>query len=158
TQHRVTLAYPFAVGKFEITFDEWDACVAGGGCNGYSPPDEGWGRGKQPAMNVSWVDANAYVAWLSRKTGKPYRLLSEAEWEYAARAGTVTRFSLGDMISPSQANYDASTDASGPSEVNRQRALAVGSFDPNGFGLYDMHGNISEWVADCWFDDYTSRT
>jgi formylglycine-generating enzyme required for sulfatase activity len=160
TQHRVTIAAPFAVSKFEVTFEEWDACVADGGCGGYSPSDEGWGRGKQPVMNISWLDAKAYTAWLSAKTGKTYRLLSEAEWEYATRAGTATRFSVGDAISPKEANFDGSdgADVPGPSDMNRQQALPVGSFSPNAFGLYDMHGNVAEWVEDCWFDDYTAQT
>jgi formylglycine-generating enzyme required for sulfatase activity len=109
-QHRVTIAAPFAVSKFEITFDEWDACVKNGGCGGYRPEDQGWGVGKRPIINLSWENAKDYVKWLSRKTGKPYRLLSEAEWEYAARAGTVTPFSVGETLSPSQANYDGSAD------------------------------------------------
>src|SRR5258707_5725725 len=94
-QHRVSFARPFAVGKFAVTFDEWDACVADGGCNGYRPDDRGWGRGKQPVINVTWGDAKAYVEWLSRKTGKTYRLLAEAEREYVARAGTTTPFWSG---------------------------------------------------------------
>jgi formylglycine-generating enzyme required for sulfatase activity len=155
-QHRVTIAAPFAVSKFEITFDEWEACVSDGGCGGYRPGDHGWGRGKRPVINVSWNDSKAYVNWLSRKTGKPYRLLSEAEWEYAARAGTTTTFYHGKAISPSEANFDGSTDGSGPSESNRQQTLPVGSFAANAFGLHDMHGNVSEWVEDCWHDDYTA--
>jgi formylglycine-generating enzyme required for sulfatase activity len=154
-QHRVTIAAPFAVSKFEITFEEWDACVSDGGCGGYRPGDEGWGHGKNPVTNVSWVDAKAYADWLSRKTGKPYRLLSEAEWEYAARAGTTTRFSFGESISPREANYDGSTDGTGPSDVNRQKPLPVGSFPGNAFGVHDMHGNMTEWVEDCWHVDYT---
>jgi formylglycine-generating enzyme required for sulfatase activity len=156
TQHRVTLAYPFAVGKFAITFDEWNACVKDGGCDGYQPEDQGWGRGKRPVIDISWENAKGYVTWLSRKTGKPYRLLSESEWEYAARAATMTRFSVGDTINTKQANFDGSDDGSGPSEVNRQKTMPVGSFPPNGFGLYDMHGNVSQWVEDCWHDDYTA--
>jgi formylglycine-generating enzyme required for sulfatase activity len=156
-QHRVTIAAPFAVGKFEITFDEWDACAEGGGCRGYRPDDSGWGRGKRPVINVSWEDAKAYVDWLGRKTGKPYRLLSEAEWEYAARAGATTSFSHGDTISPGQANYDGSPDGAGPSDANRQSTLPVGSFVANAFGLHDMQGNISEWVEDCWHDEYTEQ-
>jgi formylglycine-generating enzyme required for sulfatase activity len=103
-QHRVTIATPFAASKFEITFEEWDACVMDGGCGGYRPDDEGWGRGEHPVVNMSWEDGQGYATWLSNKTGKPYRLLSESEWEYAARAGTTTRFGQGDGISPGQAN------------------------------------------------------
>jgi formylglycine-generating enzyme required for sulfatase activity len=155
TQHRVTIAAPFAVSKFEITFDQWDACVKAGGCGGYRPDDQHWGRGKRPVIDMSWENAKAYVNWLSRKTGKPYRLLSEAEWEYAARAGTTTAYSTGNTISPSQANYDGGGDESGPSEANRQKTMPVGRFPANGFGLHDMHGNVSQWVEDCWHDDYT---
>ena len=157
-QHRVVIATPFAVSKFEITFEEWDACLKQGGCGGYQPGDEGWGRGERPVINTSWEDAQAYVHWLSQKTGKPYRLLSESEWEYAARAGTTTPFSRGKSVSPSDANYDGSVDGSGPSDVNRQRTMPVGSFPANGFGLHDMHGNVSEWVEDCWQDEYAART
>lgn len=156
TLHRVTIAAPFAVGKFAITFDEWGDCVKDGGCNGYRPDDQGWGRGRRPVIDISWDLAKAFVEWLARKTGKPYRLLSEAEWEYAARAGTTTKFSTGETISPAMANYDGSADGAGPSDVNRQKTLRVGSFPPNAFGLYDMHGNVTEWVEDCWHDDYTA--
>jgi formylglycine-generating enzyme required for sulfatase activity len=155
-QHRVRIAAPFAVSKFEITFAEWDACVAAGGCRSYRPGDEGWGRGTSPAINISWEDAKAYAGWLSAKTGKTYRLLSEAEWEYAARAGTVAAYPYADGLSPAKANYDASTDGTGRSDVNRQRTVPVGSFQPNAFGLFDMQGNVSEWVEDCWNDDYTA--
>ena len=110
TQVRVTIARPFAVGKFAVTFDEWDACVADGGCNGYRPGDQGWGRGKRPVINVNWDDAKAYATWLSRKTGKTYRLLSEAEREYVTRAGTTTPFWWGSSITPKQANYDGSVE------------------------------------------------
>ena len=158
TQHRVTIAYPFAVSKFEITFDDWDLCSREGGCRGGELGDNGWGRGRNPAIHISWIDAAAYVRWLSAKTGKRYRLLSESEWEYAARAGTVTRYSLGEAISPKLANYDGSTDGSGPSAQNRQKTVQVGSFPANAFGLHDMHGNVSEWVEDCWHPEYTAET
>jgi formylglycine-generating enzyme required for sulfatase activity len=157
TQHRVTIAYPFAVSKFEITFDQWDACVKDGGCGGYRPDDQGWGRGKRPVMNISWENAKAYVTWLGHKTGKHYRLLSESEWEYAARAGTTMPFSYGNSLSPSKANYNGSVEGSAPSKVNRQQTMPVGSFPANGFGLHDMHGNVSEWVEDCWHDEYDEK-
>ncbi len=157
-QHRVTIAAPFAVSKFEITFDEWEACAEQGGCRGYGPDDQGWGRGKRPVINISWEDAKAYVAWLSHKTSKPYRLLSESEWEYVARAGTTTPFSHGDTLSPDKANYDGSIDGSGSSDANRQSTMPVGSFAANAFGIHDMQGNVSEWVEDCWHDEYTAKT
>ena len=99
--HPVTIAEPLAVGRYEVTFDEWDACVAEGGCNGYEPEDNNWGRGRRPVINVSWEDAQDYLYWLGRKTGESYRLLSEAEWEYAVRAGTTTDYYWGDGISAS---------------------------------------------------------
>ena len=108
-QVRVAIAQPFAVGRFAVTFDEWDACVADGGCGGYRPSDEGMSRGRrQPVIDVSWDNTQTYVAWLSRKTGKTYRLLSEAEREYVTRAGTTTPFWWGTSITPMQANYNGS--------------------------------------------------
>ena len=147
-QHTVTIARPFAVSKYEVTFDEWDACVAAGGCT-HKPEDAGWGRGKRPVINVSWDDAQAYVAWLSKKTGKRYRLLSEAEWEYAARGGTTTRYPWGDEPGTNRANFDGSG-----SQWSGKQTAPVGSFEPNAFGLYDMIGNVWEWVQDCWNDSY----
>ena len=143
--HRVTIARPFAVGVYEVTFAEWDACVSGGGCDGYRPDDWGWGRGRRPVINVSWRDARAYVRWLSRKTGDEYRLLSEAEWEYVARAGTTGPYHPGSSLSPSQANY---------SESGHGKTAPVGSYEANGFGLHDVHGNVWEWVEDCWHESY----
>ena len=147
--HRVTVAVPFAVGVYEVTFEEWDACVSGGGCGGYRPDDNGWGRGRQPVFGVSWEDAQAYVAWLSREAGKEYRLLSEAEWEYAARAGTTTRYHWGDDIGRNRANCDDNRCGDG-----WEVAAPVGSFAANGFGLHDVHGNVWEWVEDCWNGSY----
>ena len=149
-QHRVRISQAFAVGKYEVTFAEWDACVDGGGCNGHLPDDEGWGRGRRPANYVSWEDAQAYVAWLSRKTGKEYRLLSESEWEYAARAGTQTRYHWGDSVGRNRANCDGCG-----SRWDDERTAPVGSFSANGFGLHDMAGNVWEWVEDCWHDSYS---
>ena len=141
-QHRVTLR-SFAMGVKEVTFDEWAACVRGGGCNGYRPDDEGWGRGGRPVIDVSWEDAQAYVSWLSETTGARYRLPSESEWEYAARAGTTTAYHTGSTISTDQANYRSGVGT-----------MPVGTFAPNAFGLYDVHGNVWEWVEDCWHGDY----
>ncbi len=158
-QHRVVFAQPFAAGKFEVTFAEWDACVAEGGC-AQKPGDEGWGRGRHPVINVSWHDATEYTSWLSKKTGKAYRLLSEAEWEYAARgvttaAGPETPFSTGATINYRQANYDANfTYGSGPQGQYRQKTVDVGSLPRNAFGLHEMHGNVWEWVQDCYKPTY----
>jgi len=154
TQHRVTIP-AFALGKYEVTFAQWDACVSDGGCGGHKPDDQGWGRETRPVIGVSWDDTKAYVAWLSRKTGKQYRLPSEAEWEYAARGGTTTPFSFGDKITTAQANYDSSGGATVAPEANRQKTLPIGSFPANVFDLHDMHGNVWEWVEDCWHDEYT---
>jgi formylglycine-generating enzyme required for sulfatase activity len=148
----VTIARPFAVGKFAVTFDQWDACVADGGCNGYRPDDKDWGRGNRPVINVNWDDAKAYAEWLSRKTGKTYRLLSEAEREYVTRAGTTTPFWWGSSISPNQANYNTNYPKFGPVVEGdyRQRTVPVDSFEPNPWGLFNVHGNVWEWTEDCW--------
>ncbi len=155
-QHRVEIGYGLAVGVYAVTFAEWDACVASGGCNGYRPIDRGWGRGRRPVINVSWGAAQAYVSWLSSRTGHSYRLLSESEWEYVARAGTTTPFHFGETISTSQANYNGNyTYGSGRKGVYREQTLPVGSFPPNAFGLYDVHGNVWEYTQDCWNDSYS---
>jgi formylglycine-generating enzyme required for sulfatase activity len=152
--HRVTIPRLFAAGKFEVTFAEWDACVSAGGCS-HRPGDTGWGRGRRPVINVSWDDIQSYVQWLSGKTGKNYRLLSEAEWEYAARAGTTTPFHTGSRITTDQANFDGNYTYNGSSKGQyRKRTVAVGSFSANRFGLHDMHGNVWEWVGDCWNGNY----
>jgi formylglycine-generating enzyme required for sulfatase activity len=155
-RHSVRIGEPFAVGRFAVTFDEWDACVADGGCNGYRPSDAGWGRGRRPVIDVSWDNAKAYVAWLSRKTGKSYRLLSEAEREYVTRAGTTTPFWWGASISASQANYNGSVKAyaRGPKGENREKTVPVDTFQPNAWGLFQVHGNVLEWVEDCYHDSY----
>ena len=147
--HRVTFARPFAVGVYEVTFDEWDACVSGGGCGGYRPDAEGWGRGSRPVINVGWKGAQSYVRWLSGETGKEYRLLSESEWEYAARGGTRTRYWWGDAIGRNRANCDGCG-----SQWDAKQTSPVGAFAANGFGLYDVHGNVWEWVEDCYDDSY----
>ena len=146
-QHRVVFVKPLAVARFEVTFDDWDACVAHGDCARLS--DGGYGRGRQPVINVTWYDAQQYAAWLSRMTGKPYRLLSEAEFEYAARAGTLTAYPWGDEIGRNNANC-----AGCGSKWDNKQPAPVGSFAANGFGLYDMHGNVLQWVEDCYHDSY----
>jgi formylglycine-generating enzyme required for sulfatase activity len=154
-QHAVKLVRDFAVGRFVVTFAEWDACAAEGGCKGYRPADQGWGRGAQPVINVSWNDAKAYVEWLAKKTQKPYRLLTEAEWEYVARAATATPFWWGNSITPTQANYNGNNSyAGGQTGEYRAKTLPVSWFDPNPFGLYQVHGNVIEWVEDCVHDSY----
>ena len=148
--HRVRIGAAFAVGVYEVTFDEWEACVRDGGCDGYRP-DQGWGRGRRPVINVSWEDAQKYVSWLGRRTGEQYRLLSEAEWEYVARAGTTTPFHTGKTISTELANYDGRrTYGGGARGIYRAQTVPVGSFRANRFGLHDFHGNAREWVEDCW--------
>jgi formylglycine-generating enzyme required for sulfatase activity len=150
TQVKVTIARPFAAGKFTVTFEQWDACVADRGCGGYRPGDEAWGRGPQPVINVKWDDVTAYIAWLSRKTGKSYRLLSETEREYATRAGTTTPFWWGSSITPAQANYHGLyAYAGGLKGEFRKHPLPIDSFEPNPWGLYNVHGNVWEWTDDC---------
>ncbi len=154
-QHTVTIGRPFAASRFAVTFEQWDACVNDGGCNGYRPSDAGWGRGRWPVINVNWDDTQAYVAWLSGKTGKAYRLLSEAEWEYVARAGTTTPFWWGSTVSTSQANYNGTRSYGGqPTGENRQKTLPVDSFSPNPWGFYQVASNSYDWVENCFHDDY----
>ncbi len=156
-EHQVTMKRLFAVGRYAITFAEWDACVADGGCRGYHPADK-WGRGLQPVINLWWDDAKAYVKWLSEKTGKTYRLLSETEREYVTRAGTTTPFWWGSTISTDQANYDGTFAypplGDGPRGVSRGKTLPVDSFRPNPWGVYQVHGNVYEWAEDCWHNNY----
>jgi formylglycine-generating enzyme required for sulfatase activity len=146
-QHEVTISKPFAVSKFEVTFDNWEACVSYGDCPVVG--DSGFGRGQQPVINLSWADAQHYVAWLVRMTGKAYRLLSEAEWEYAARAGTQTTYSWGNELGEGNANCKGCG-----SQWDDQQTAPVGSFAANAFGLHDLHGNVFEWVEDVWHDGY----
>jgi formylglycine-generating enzyme required for sulfatase activity len=148
-RHNVTIAKPFAVSKFQVTFAEWDACAAHGDCSAHVD-DRGWGRNRKPVINVSWDDAQHYVTWLSNMTGKTYRLLTEAEYEYAARAGTETAYPWGDDVGSNHANC-----AGCGSRWDAAQTAPVGSFAPNEFGLYDMVGNVWEWVEDCLSEDYS---
>jgi formylglycine-generating enzyme required for sulfatase activity/class 3 adenylate cyclase len=145
-RHRVVIATPLAVSRFAVTFDEWDACVTLGGCT-HQPSDEGWGRGTRPVMNVSWDDAQQYLAWLSGRVGKQYRLLSEAEFEYAARAGSTTVYPWGDGLGVGNC-------AGCGSQWDNKQTAPVGSFRPNAFGLFDMQGNVWQWCEDVWHENY----
>jgi formylglycine-generating enzyme required for sulfatase activity len=159
-RHKVKIDRPFAVGKYAVTWDEWDACVWTSACAENSHSD--FGKGRQPVINVSWEDARQFVAWLSRITGKPYRLLSEAEWEYAARGITSAdaphpTYPWGDTASHEYANYREDQCCKGKIEGRDQwlNTAPVGQFPPNDFGLYDMVGNVWQWVEDRWHDDYS---
>ena len=130
----------FMLSTYEVKFTQWDICTKLGPCRWAS--DEGWGRDNRPVVNVTWDDAQTYVAWLQEETGNAYRLPSEAEWEYAARAGTETRYISGNRINRGETNW------------NGEQTRPVGSYPANPFSLYDMTGNVSEWVQDCWHDNY----
>src|SRR5262249_51937443 len=149
--HKVVIGKAFAVGRFSTTFNEWDGCVAHGACAVY-PFDHGWGRRNRPVINVSWNDVKKYLAWLSKQTGKTYRLLTEAEWEYAARAGPRTYFPWGSEISDRNEPRANCNDCG--SQWDNKQTAPVGSFKPNALGLHDMHGNVWQWVEDCYHDNY----
>ncbi len=167
-QHKVTIANAFGVSKTEVTFDQWDACTAAGACP--KAEDDGYGRGNYPVINVSWKEARNYAAWLSKQTGQSYRLLSEAEFEYAMRAGTTTPWfwgeaeaSWGSSKACEYANlHDESGKEAHPMYVWSHHKCNDGygenaptaQFKPNAFGLYDMNGNVREWVADCHQEGY----
>ena len=149
--HTVTISRRIAMGQYPVTFEDYDRYAENCGFlkalfgnKPESPYDNGWGRGRRPVIDVNWHDARAYAAWLSEQTGKRYRLPSESEWEYAARAGTETAYSWGNEIGVNRANWHDYGCCTAP----------VGSFEPNAFGLFDMHGNVWEWVEDCWHENY----
>ncbi|MEI6984503.1 MAG: SUMF1/EgtB/PvdO family nonheme iron enzyme [Rhodospirillaceae bacterium] len=142
----------FALGKYVVTFAEWDACIAAGGCNGYTPDDQGWGRGRRPVINVSRRDALAYVQWLALRTGKAYRLPTKSEWEYAARGGMTTRYWWGNEIGHNIANCDGCG-----SQWDNKMTAPVGSFRQNVFGLFDMLGNVWQWCNDCYDETCVSH-
>jgi formylglycine-generating enzyme required for sulfatase activity len=147
-QHVVTIAKPFAISRFVVTFADWDACKDVGGC--LDMDDSDMGRGNKPVINTNWEDSRQYAAWLARMTGQPYRLVTEAEWEYAARAGTTTAFYWGNELGQGHANCDGCG-----GKWDNQQTSPVGSFPANPFGLYDMAGNVWQWVEDCYHPDYT---
>jgi formylglycine-generating enzyme required for sulfatase activity len=145
--HRVSITQPFAMGRYEVTFAEYDKFAEATGRE--KPSDRGWGRGNRPVINVSWHDAVAYAEWLSEQTGKKYRLPTEAEWEYAARGGTSTKYWWGNNIGKNRANCRGCG-----SRWDGKSTAPVGSFAPNPFGLYDTAGNVWEWCADSWHGSY----
>ena len=140
----VTIWRPFALSKYEVTFEEYDRFLFP-----LREDDKSWGRGRRPAINVSWDYAQLYVEWLSANTGARYRLPSEAEWEYAARAGTTTAYSWGNEIGNNRANCNGCG-----SQWDDRMTAPVGSFGANAWGLHDMHGNVWEWTEDCWHGSY----
>lgn len=145
--HQVSIAKPFAIGKYEVTAEQWDACVEAGACSRVT--SDGNHSKTSPVRDVSWDDAQQYVQWLAKTTGKPYRLPTEAEWEYAARGGTSTRYWWGEQMRNGMAN------CKGCGEPWQKDAPAnVGSFPANPFGIHDMNGSVWEWVADCWHNSY----
>ena len=141
--HQVTIK-PFAIGKFPVSIQEWNACATAKACGFVAS-----GKDDAPVTNVSWTDAKQYVAWLAETTGKPYRLPTEAEWEYAARGGTQTKYWWGDQFQPGAANCKNCTDIAAT-----EQPIKVGSLKPNPFGLYDMGGGVDQWVEDCWHKNY----
>ena len=173
--HRIDIARPFAVSATEVTWSQWEACVRDGACDGFAveealrrnsegqpnPDYVDFGRGERPVVGVSWYDAQAFVGWLNRKTGADaYRLLSEAEWEYVARAGTTTTYPWGESIDHDYGNFGKEAPGLGGKAEGRdswlEETAPVGSFPPNAFGVYDMHGNAFEWVEDCYLADPTA--
>src|SRR5271166_6609772 len=145
--HHVVIRKNFAIARREVTFSEWGRCVEAGGCR-FARPQQESGGGDRPVTNVSWDDAQEFLGWLSTKTGKAYRLPSEAEWEYAARGGAMTPFWWGKDVGTGRAQC---ADCGAPEPG---KTAAVGSFRPNAFGLYDTAGNAAEWVEDCWNPSY----
>lgn len=143
----MTIGKWFAIGRYAVTFAAYDHfCEV---TKRVKPGDEGWGCGQRPVINVNWEDAKAYGEWMSVETGQPYRLPSEAEWEYACRAGTTTPFSFGATITPVQANYDGNSSyGGGPKGVDREQTVSVGSLPASLWGLHEMHGNVWEWCLD----------
>jgi formylglycine-generating enzyme required for sulfatase activity len=152
-QHPVRIARPFAMGVYAVTFDDYERFASATKCE--TPGDAGWGRGRRPVINVAWDDARAYCAWLSEQTAADYRLPSEAEWEYACRAGTTTPFHFGERLSTDQANFNGNYTYAGSAKGQyRGQTTPVGSFPPNAFGLHDMHGNVWEWCQNTWHGNY----
>lgn len=145
--HEVTIGYGFAIGRFEVTVAQWLACTNAGACS--YEPEAGSRPNLTPVRNVSWDDAQEFVAWLGKVTGKPYRLPSEGEWEYAARAGTQSAYWWGDSLGTGRASCK---DCGGP--WNKRRPAAIGSYPANPFSIYDLNGGVAEWTDDCWNNNH----
>ncbi len=143
-QHEVAIDYHFEVGRYPVTFREWDSAARRGACDGYRPADVGWGRGWRPVINVNWDDAQAYIRFLNDRTGRGYRLLSEAEWEYCCRAGTTTAYAFGETL----------TNRSQGVVFSYNRTVEVRRLWPNRWGLVSMHGNVWEWCEDGWVSSH----
>jgi len=143
-QHEVVIDYHFEVGKYPVTYREWDSATRRGACDGYRPEDAGWGRGWRPVINVSWYHAQAYIRFLNERTSRGYRLLSEAEWEYCCRAGATTAYAFGETL----------TNRSQGVVVAYDRTVEVNRLWANRWGLVSMHGNVWEWCQDAWNDSY----
>ena len=141
--HQVTIK-PFAIGVYPVSVRDWNECAAAKACTFVAT-----GKDDAPVTNVSWSDAKQFVTWLAGATRKPYRLPSEAEWEYAARGGTQTKYWWGDQVQSGMANCKNCNDNSAA-----EQPMKVGSFKPNPFGLYDMGGSVDQWVEDCWHKNY----
>lgn len=147
--HRVTIARPFAIGRFTVTFDEWDAAAERGGVR-HLADHKGWGRGRRPAYPLSWEDGQAYVSWLSRATECYYRLPTEAEWEYAARAGTRTKFWWGNDFCPVLANLRVHHGPIRSAAQLSDSTVPVDFYTPNPWDLHQVHGNVEEWCEDAY--------
>jgi formylglycine-generating enzyme required for sulfatase activity len=150
-RHVVNVVESIAVGVYLVSFAEWDKLL-GESVVDYEPADDGWGREDLPVINVSWTDVHDFLTALSKKTGQRYRLLSEAEWEYACRSGSSGPFGLEGKWQPERANFSSGGDSGQPQMIGR--TTPIGNYDSNRFGLYDMHGNVREWVEDLWHDNY----
>ena len=152
-RHLVEFAAPFGLGRYAVTFAEFDAFCAA--TDRRKPRDLGFGRDRRPVLNVTFADAEAYCEWLNETVGPGWRLPSEAEWEYACRAGSRGPFNIVGRLTIDHANFDPTDGAGGSTpRGSRQQTVEVGELSANGWGLYEMHGNVWEWCADHWNDSY----
>jgi formylglycine-generating enzyme required for sulfatase activity len=151
--HQVQILQPFAIGRFEITFSEWQDCIDGGGCQN-NPDDHQWGKKNRPVINITYFEAKKYLSWITKKTNYKYRLPSEAEWAYANRGGTSTLWWWGDKVETNRANCKDCKSPWSDGGNKTHSTAPVGMFPPNPFGLHDTTANVFEWVNDCWNESY----